>query len=93
MMNKTENQPNDNQLQLELCVARMEACVVRNELFEATSQLLKYQSQENKQLYENLRQIHAELAPKAGGAPGGRRHRRAKSGSLTRCGNLLVSRP
>ncbi|MDV1101394.1 DUF7736 domain-containing protein [Raoultella ornithinolytica] len=70
MMNKTENQPNDNQLQLELCVARMEACVVRNELFEATSQLLKYQSQENKQLYENLRQIHAELAPKAGGAPG-----------------------
>lgn len=70
MTNKTEHQPNDSQLQLELCVARMEACVVRNELFEATSQLLKYQMQDNKQLYENLRKIHAELAPQTGAAPG-----------------------
>ncbi|WP_241723075.1 hypothetical protein [Raoultella sp. HC6] len=75
MTNKTEQQPAeqkspDRNLQLELCVARMEACVVRNELFEATSQLLKYQMQDNKQLYENLRKIHAELAPQAGAAPG-----------------------
>lgn len=65
LTNKTEHE-----LRLELCVARLETCLMKKELLEAMAQLLQYQSQENKQLYESLRQLDAELAPQTGAALG-----------------------